>query len=309
MPALGRILVTPADLGRKVSLRYLANNQPTDALGELVGFLDARFLVKTKLNQIKEVNIQNLIAAKVVPPERSAAWVEENALQVWQAHETQTLGDWYLQASGGQSTRVNSCLLVGMPNQEISQGLKSVIEWYQKRELIPTVHLSAPGVFDQALEKAGFTKTRLINFMTKKVSKQKVESSIKISKDLQDDWFEAVNASTHDGRGVSRHTLQSGDWVRYLSVAVDQKIIATARIGAVKDFALITNLWVDPTFRQKGIAQNLMKELENQAFAEGIEQIWLQVLSTNQSAINLYEKLGFNLHHQYQYWAYLVNTD
>ena len=304
MPALGRIFVTPADLGRKVSLRHLVAGAPTDALGTLVDWHHGICFVETKNKVIKEVPFENLIAAKVVPPEVSAAWVQSQALKVWRANETQNLGDWVLQSSGNEAARVNSCLLVGSPKTSAEDSLKEVITWYQSRGLTPLAHLSAPGVFDSILEKMGFEKTRLIDFLYKEVTPQKVETNIKIDSALTKEWLAAVNQNNGASRSVERFTLESGDWVRFLSLESQGEIIATARISGVEVFALVTNLFVNESHRGQGIAQALMKSVEQIAFEFNMKHIWLQVLHTNEVAQKLYQKLKFHQHHQYQYWAY-----
>ena len=305
MPALGRIYVTPADLGRKVSIRHLVAGVPTDALGELIDWRDENFYVKSKAQIIKAVPFKNIIAAKVVAPEFSAAWVLTKALEVWRAKESENLGDWILQSTGGGAARVNSCLLVGQPNKSIEESLAELIAWYHARELTPIAHLSAPGVFDRALLKCGFEKTHLIDFLYKDVIPAQVEMNFVVESRLSESWFTAVNKNYGPDRSVERFTLESGSWVRFLSLEKFGTIVATARIAGVEDFALITNLYVDETHRGLGIGQELMKAVENIAFEFKMKKIWLQVMHTNQEAQNLYKKLGYLLHHRYQYWAYL----
>ncbi|MGA0883128.1 MAG: GNAT family N-acetyltransferase [Candidatus Nanopelagicales bacterium] len=309
MPALGRIFVTPADVGRKVSIRHLIAQIPTDALGALVAWQNGEFLVETKTQEIKKVPFKSVIAAKVISPEVSAAWVQTKALSVWKASETQNLGDWVLQATGGGTSRVNSCLLVGLPNKSIIESLSELIAWYQARNLTPLVHLSSPGLFDEELTQAGFEKTYLIDFLYKQVAPKAQKIDFIIERELQEDWLLTVNRNNGEKRRVDRFTLESGDWVRFLSLKDQGEIIATARIAGVADFALVTNLFVAETHRGKSIAQALMSAVESIAFDFGLKHIWLQVLSTNQAAQSLYKKINYQLHHQYQYWAYSPNRD
>lgn len=52
-------------------------------------------------------------------------------------------------------------------------------------------------------------------------------------------------------------------------------------------------LYVIPEHRRRGIGTALMRYLENWAIARGDRQIGLQVFQSNQSAINLYNQLGY----------------
>ncbi|MBQ1410275.1 MAG: ribosomal protein S18-alanine N-acetyltransferase [Oscillospiraceae bacterium] len=55
----------------------------------------------------------------------------------------------------------------------------------------------------------------------------------------------------------------------------------------------ILNVCVAPEARRQGVAEALMRELELQLPAKGVEKITLEVRSSNTPAIRLYEKLGY----------------
>jgi ribosomal protein S18 acetylase RimI-like enzyme len=304
MPALGRLFITPADLGRKISIRYHSDGQLTDVVGTLVKWQDEKFTVLNKHKAEVSVAALDIFAAKVVAPEVSAAWVQSMALKVWQAKEVENLGDWVLQATGGATSRVNSALLVGLPNESVEISLEKIINWYQARDLTPLVHLSSPGIFDTTLKSFNFKKTYLIDFLTKKADSIKPVIDFTIEEDLSSEWLQVVNQNNGEGRKVDDFTLKSGDFVRFISLKQDGKICATARLAAESGFALVTNLWVSESLRNQKIAQNLMQAVELLATSVNLDQIWLQVLRTNKPAQNLYKKIGYQLHHQYRYWAY-----
>lgn len=54
----------------------------------------------------------------------------------------------------------------------------------------------------------------------------------------------------------------------------------------------ITSVAVEPDFRRKGLAKRLIAEFEN-LLPDNTENIFLEVRESNNSAINLYEKCGF----------------
>lgn len=54
----------------------------------------------------------------------------------------------------------------------------------------------------------------------------------------------------------------------------------------------ITSVAVEPDFRRNGLAQRLITEFEN-LLPDNTENIFLEVRESNTSAINLYEKCGF----------------
>ncbi len=63
---------------------------------------------------------------------------------------------------------------------------------------------------------------------------------------------------------------------------------------AVLDEADMMNIAVSPTFRRCGVAQKLVLELVDRLAAKNIRCLTLEVRVSNESAISLYEKLGFS---------------
>lgn len=55
----------------------------------------------------------------------------------------------------------------------------------------------------------------------------------------------------------------------------------------------IDNVLVDEGYREQGIAQAMLRELLARGEAEGIEAFTLEVRVSNETAIHIYEKLGF----------------
>ncbi len=52
-------------------------------------------------------------------------------------------------------------------------------------------------------------------------------------------------------------------------------------------------IYVEPSYRRQGIGRELMRRAEVWAKLEGYSQISLQVFTTNQAAIDLYDSLGY----------------
>lgn len=52
-------------------------------------------------------------------------------------------------------------------------------------------------------------------------------------------------------------------------------------------------IWIDPPFRRRGHASNVLRHFEEMAAKLGADRIGLHVLSDNESALALYAKLGY----------------
>jgi ribosomal protein S18 acetylase RimI-like enzyme len=61
----------------------------------------------------------------------------------------------------------------------------------------------------------------------------------------------------------------------------------------MKHKAAIVAMYVSPSFRKLGIGRALLAEVEKTAKQAGIELLQLTVVTTNTSAVNLYENAGF----------------
>lgn len=76
---------------------------------------------------------------------------------------------------------------------------------------------------------------------------------------------------------------------------IDGRIIGNATLLSTKmwDRFLVANVAVHPDFRRRGIARGLMQAITSSVRSRGGRDILLQVVKTNQPAIDLYESLGY----------------
>lgn len=87
--------------------------------------------------------------------------------------------------------------------------------------------------------------------------------------------------------------LYHNPYAHYLIAVYSNTIAAYIGGWVVTDELHITNLAVSPEFRRKGIARELLKELELISIENGVVRATLEVRVSNKSAIKLYEKFGF----------------
>ncbi|HEY9761703.1 MAG TPA: GNAT family N-acetyltransferase [Trichocoleus sp.] len=95
-------------------------------------------------------------------------------------------------------------------------------------------------------------------------------------------WWAYLDAS--EGSASSKKANQPVGCL-WMGNAVDQ------RSGERHAYVLL--LFVDPEHRRRGLASALLKQGEQWAIQRGDRQLALQVLSTNQPALQLYQKLGY----------------
>ncbi len=314
MAAIGRLRISPSDLGRRVSVRHFDGSNLTDTLGILISWTndwpEGLIKIEKKDKSIQEIISGNIFAAKVIEPEIGALDLERDSETTWVANEKEFLNDWALRFSGNKSARANSCLLDGRPEENIDETFKKIIEWYRKRNAVAIIQSPKPGAFDQSLLRNNFKEIDVAYYMIGPAEKNNVTEVI-LDSDLSDKWFEAIVGRDEEvSARVSKELLTSGSFVRFASIEnEDKKIIATGRISASDKQAMVTTLWVDEKYRNKGFAKKIMKALSNSVAEIGHEQIVLQVLKSYLIAVKMYESLGYKIHHEYAYYRYFKNLE
>ena len=76
--------------------------------------------------------------------------------------------------------------------------------------------------------------------------------------------------------------------------------VACASIAVERGYALLHNVIVTSAMRGKGLGEKLCRAMISKAKEMGAEHVFLQVVQSNQVAMNLYQKLGFQK--KYTYW-------
>lgn len=105
---------------------------------------------------------------------------------------------------------------------------------------------------------------------------------------LEDAEILPVLPSSHLNPKSQVHNLKSTIGCLWLGNAIDQ--------GTGQRHAHIFLLYVAPAHRRLGIGRYLVIHAENWAKKRGDRQIGLQVFLSNQPALNLYQKLGYQSH-------------
>ena len=93
----------------------------------------------------------------------------------------------------------------------------------------------------------------------------------------------------------SEHSLGilTGDGAVGFVALEDGQVTAYVGMMVVLDEGQITNVATHPDHRRKGYAQEVLNALTAYSQSVGISEIFLEVRSSNASAIGLYEKMGY----------------
>ncbi|MEN9293071.1 MAG: hypothetical protein RL288_867 [Actinomycetota bacterium] len=82
---------------------------------------------------------------------------------------------------------------------------------------------------------------------------------------------------------------------KYLVALDKQEIVGYGGVAIAGDVADIHTLTVIPSYRRKGIATQILKELEGWALSKGFKDFMLEMREGNLEAQPLYEKYGYQV--------------
>lgn len=118
-------------------------------------------------------------------------------------------------------------------------------------------------------------------------------SSLK-PEDLTDVW--RIEQASHAFPWTEK-TLLSNQGDRYLNLVlrVDAQLAGFAITQVVLDEATLFNIAIDPAYQRRGLGRQLMQALIARLEQMGtVTTLWLEVRSSNNQAIALYNSMGFN---------------
>ncbi len=88
--------------------------------------------------------------------------------------------------------------------------------------------------------------------------------------------------------------LKDNEYADYVVLKNDNCVIGYGGMWNFYQYSHITNIAVAPIFRQKGNGTIILKALLEKARVKGVKRITLEVRTTNQAALQMYKKMGFN---------------
>ncbi|MFG3018603.1 GNAT family N-acetyltransferase [Streptomyces sp. NPDC048254] len=322
--AAGRfeVRITAADVGKRVSVRRLTGNDVTEAkftdtVGVLTSWDDGGMLTITRRDgEIVRIPESTLVAAKIVPaaparrrgPAATYRELARVASRGWRPVESERLGEWELRASGGFTRRANSVLPLGDPGLPLDGALDAVRRWYGERGLPAYVQTATGAEGTQELlcaelELRGWVRevsAELWIGALAPVADLAEGAGVVLSRSADEAWL-----ARYQRKGVSEVALRvlgGGPSVWFATVPGEGAPAAIGRLVVDGRWAGFAAVEVDPAFRRRGLATEVMAALARRALEEGASAAWLQVEAENTGARAMYTGLGFGAHHAYHHY-------
>lgn len=320
----------PHCVGRRVVVRRVlpgrtgASGGPamTDLLGVMESWTPSSTVLRAEDGSTTEIALADIVSGKPVPPRPSVRMrvSAEQACQMsnasWPAVHTRPLGDWLLRASGGFSARADSVMAVGDPGVSFEEAVEATLSFYAEHALTPWAQvvvgsdigarfadagwgLARPGEADSELQLASVAQAaRAVRRLLPATVPPVTLGTTATPAWLADD----ARAAAHHAAALA--VLEGPTDVCFVSVEGPRgDVLAKGRVAAERDWAGITDVWVSPDHRRRGLALAVLAAMLEWAAERGAGTAYLQVRGDNAPGLALYAALGFRTHHTYRYLA------
>jgi GNAT superfamily N-acetyltransferase len=311
------VRVCPADVGRRVTLRHRLPDDPrlSDVVGTLREWSGAELVVVRRDGREVRVPARDLVAARVVRPEVGAYDAQAVAEKGWPPEHSEPLGDWTLRWTRGVTGRANSVRVGGDPPGPLGAVLEQVRAWYARFDAPPLLQLPSPWTYDQELDALGWSVRRRTAVLTAPVGAlvPAPAPGVVVTEvpGPDDRWLGVLHDEEPATWPVLRSILAAPSRVVFLAAhdSGTGELLGVGRGSAAVERTTrelwygLTSIETVPAARRRGVARAVVAELGRWAAEQGGGTAYLQVLTSNEAAKNLYGDIGFRLHHDYVYRA------
>jgi GNAT superfamily N-acetyltransferase len=304
-----------AAIGKRVSIRF---HDPEGGFRDLVGYLESENSLRNRHGELIEFDVEKIAIYKVIEEKNHSAGhgaplsiriqeLERVLTQTWPALRQEFFGKWLVRTSGKFTMRANSVLPTGKapygePSDDIDTSIAHVITHYEKEGLVPTFSIPLPTYadLDSILFDQGWIEKVRAHVMVADIAEPASLQSEFTT--LVSDNFDQAWLALQDDYGVA--DLMRGYPALYASVFDGEKLIGVGRTAHADGWSALSRVFVHPQYRGKGVSKLIVNALLKGSLDAGVKKSVLQVDSRNTTAINLYNSLGFNFHHEYVYRSY-----
>ena len=246
------------------------------------------------------------------------ASLEELAYNAWTACYVEQYGQWFLRADEGVTRRANSVFPSGAPpTSNLQDAVEHCIGFYKKRNILPRFQVtsaSKPDGLDKSLEDFGFAFEMRTYLQTAPIDRLlHFEPTIKV--EILTDPVPAWIHTYAEAGGFGKHSMKIREGI-FRRTALDKAfaLAKTDEDGMGAGLGILEGDWLGlfgietlPGQRRKGVATAVNYALASWGAQRGARRVYLQVEASNDSALKLYSKMGFET--EYHYWYRTLGLD
>ncbi len=233
-------------------------------------------------------------------------WLEARADEAWPAAIVEEHDGWLLRWAEGPWNRTNSVATPDAGSTPLPAKIDHAERWYRNRERRPVFKLTAatePPKLDDVLRRCGYDVSFTVSVQARDITAA-TESEVVVDERPTTAW---LSAKQRIAGGSSDRALHLPTLLSRISAPAGFARIDEAGTTLGLGMAVITgghagifDLITDPEARGRGIAGKIVAALEGWGAARGAGTSYLQVETTNEVALRMYERLGYR--ELYRYW-------
>lgn len=235
--------------------------------------------------------------------------LEEISLNAWPSIKSILYDGWILRVSDGVTRRANSINPIYGSSLALSDKIQYCEDFYLTRGLPIVYKLTSqiyPTDLDASLHNLGYIREIETSVQTITASGFNTidNESITINDTCQNDWlnryisFNGYDRSKTKGyENIINHIVFKKG---FLDLQLNGQSIGCG-LGVIEaDYIGIFDVVVHPAYRKMGYGKAIVESLINWGNNNGAKTAYLQVITGNTAALNLYNKIGFK--EMYKYW-------
>ncbi len=253
--------------------------------------------------------------------------IEEASLNAWPALQQILLDGWVLRFARGFTKRSNSIVPLYATSraegvdtrQRLAEKIRYCENLYAREQLQTVFRItsfntvshsaslnaqfnSTKALLDQALEERGYIRQDTSLVLSKPILTTRSVTGFRLLP--LDQWLHEYSRLTGlPEPAQSLHGLIlksiSGDCA-FAVLENAAGVVACGMAVVEQELAGLFDIYTDPAHRSQGHGTNLIEGLCNWATEAHAERVYLQVVADNQTALTLYQQLGFT--EVYRYW-------
>jgi ribosomal protein S18 acetylase RimI-like enzyme len=234
---------------------------------------------------------------------------EEISNNAWPALQTIQYDGWILRFANGVTKRSNSVSLLYPSTLDPEVKIGYCENLFIFRRITPCFKITTmadPAGIDQRLKSRGYFIHSTISFQSLDLAGIPPEpyNEIALETELHHGWiddFIRMNEFDKNKKATYISIMEQVYTPKCLVSMVSGRTTIGVGFGVLEDhFIGIFDIVVDKAYRNTGVGYHIVDNILRWGKKMGAETAYLQVLTDNNPAISLYEKMGFK--ECYQYW-------
>ena len=240
--------------------------------------------------------------------------IEDLSLNAWPSHQIQMYDGWILRFSYYYTCRTNCVEQIGpslLPYEEKTDYCESVYRRWQTPCLFKITPISDPAL-TAVLEGRNYRPIHSTDVMTRSLADLEENKEhtpaypLVIENKVSYAWLQGLFDLKETTNIIHRRIVPSmydaipKDEIA-VSVMAGDEIISTGLGILDRDYIGIYAIHVKEAYRRRHIASDVVTALMTYGRKQGAEKAYLQVISDNEPAIDLYRSLGFTKLYDYRF--------